>query len=612
MTAILGISAFYHDAAAAVVLDGRIAAAAQEERFSRIKHDASFPGAAIAACLRTAGLRPEDIDYVGFYEKPLAKFERLLETSLATAPRGMGTFLRYAPLWLRRRLHIRACLDAGLGLASRKRYIFGSHHLSHAASAFYPSPFPDAAVLTLDGVGEWATTCWGTASGNRISLSQQQRFPHSLGLLYSAFTHHCGFKINSGEYKLMGLAPFGRPTYARLILERVLDLKPDGSFRLDLSYFCFHHSEHMTSRRFDELFGGPARRPEAALTQREMDLAASIQAVCEEVLLRAARHVQRMTHQRRLCLAGGVALNAVANGRLAQEGPFEEIWIQPAAGDAGGALGVALYIWHALLDRPRLPDPHGSQGASWLGPEYSDLEVRGFLDSAGARYRHRAEADGLLEEVARLLASGLVVGWMQGRMEFGPRALGARSILADPRHADMQARLNHKIKFRESFRPFAPAVLADRAAEYFTLGRIRESPHMLLVTQVAEAHRLPLPADAATRQGLELLRTPRSDIPAVTHVDGSARIQTVDPVRHGRFERLLREFARQTGCPLLINTSFNVRGEPVVCSPGDAWRCFMATDMDALVIGEHVLLKADQAASARPSPGGPGAGFPLD
>ncbi|MHB1035970.1 MAG: carbamoyltransferase family protein [Pirellulales bacterium] len=594
MTAILGISAFYHDSAAALVVDGQIVAAAQEERFTRKKHDPGFPARAIEYCLAEAGLAPGELDYVGFYDKPLLKFERLLETYLAFAPRGFRSFVEAMPLWLRQKLYLPREISRGLKHAYKKRYVFTEHHESHAASAFFPSPFEEAAILTLDGVGEWATSSFGYGRGNHITLTHELHFPHSLGLLYSAFTYFTGFRVNSGEYKLMGLAPYGEPRYADLILSRLVDLKQDGSFRMDMSYFNYCQGLTMTSRKFDRLFGGPPRRPESPLTQREMDLAASIQLVTEEIMLRAARHVHAQTGMKRLCLAGGVALNCVGNGRILREGPFDEIWIQPAAGDAGGALGTALFIWHQLLDQPRECRPRDSQHGSLLGPRFSDESIREFLDAAGAKYRRFDDDAALCDHVADLLAGEKVVGWLQGRMEFGPRALGGRSILGDARSRRMQSVMNLKIKFRESFRPFAPSVLEERAGDYFQMRPGEQSPYMLLVAPVAEAKRLPLNDAAAGLKGLAKLAVPRSEVPAVTHVDYSARVQTVDAERHGRYHQLLRKFEEKTGCPVVINTSFNVRGEPIVCTPQDAYRCFMATNMDALVLERFVLVKEEQ------------------
>ncbi len=600
MTAILGISAFYHDAAAALVVDGEIVAAAQEERFTRVKFDAQFPARAIDFCLKQAGLRPEDLDCVGFYDKPLLKFERLLETYLATAPRGFRSFLQAVPLWLRTKLHLPRVIRRGLGGGYRRQIVFGAHHESHAASAFFPSPFEEAAILTLDGVGEWATASYGTGRGNRVALMCEMHFPHSLGLLYSAFTYYCGFRVNSGEYKLMGLAPYGEPAYEDLIRKHLIDIKPDGSLRMDMSYFNYCAGLTMTSAKFHRLFGGPPRRPESPLTQRDMDLAASVQKVTEEVVLRAAERIHAHTGMKRLCLAGGVALNCVANGRLLREGPFEEIWIQPAAGDAGGALGVTLLIWHHLFDRPRIPRPSDAQRGTLLGPQYGEAQIREVLDVEGAPYHHFEDEEALCDHVAGLLADGRVVGWVQGRMEFGPRALGSRSILGDARNRRMQSLMNVKTKFRESFRPFAPSVLEERASEYFDLQPDQRSPYMLLVADVRPEKRIPVDEASSRLQGIDKLKACRSVVPAVTHVDDSARLQTVDRERHGRYYRLLRAFERKTGCPVLINTSFNVRGEPIVCTPQDAYRCFLATHIDALVLDRFVLYKEEQPVDRAP------------
>ena len=594
MTAILGISAFYHDSAAALVVDGRIVAAAQEERFTRKKHDERFPQQAIDYCLGEAGLTAAQLDYVGFYEKPLLKFDRLLETYLAYAPRGFRSFAKAMPIWLRQKLFLARELRKGLRNEYGKRFVYTDHHESHAASAFFPSPFDEAAILTVDGVGEWATASYGTGRGHRIQLTHELRFPHSLGMLYTAFTYFCGFRVNSGEYKLMGLAPYGEPRFADAIRDKLLTLKEDGSFVLDLSYFDYPQGLRMTSERFHRLFGGPPRSPEGELTQREMDLAASVQKVTEEILMRMATHVHQETGMRRLCLAGGVALNSVANGLLLTEGPFEDIWIQPAAGDAGGALGTALFIWHQLLDNPRNGSETDRQQGSLLGAQFSSAEVAAALDQAGAVYEEIADEAALLDRVASLLEEGKAVGWMQGRMEFGPRALGSRSILGDARDPQMQATLNLKVKFRESFRPFAPVVLRESASEFFDLPNEAESPYMLLVTPVADRHRVPLDEQESGLVGVERRHIRGSTIPAVTHVDGSARIQTVDAQRHGRFHRLLSRFAEKTGCPVLINTSFNVRGEPIVCTPEDAYRCFLATDLDVLVVEDCLLLKEAQ------------------
>ncbi len=598
MVAILGISAYYHDSAAALVVDGQIVAAAQEERFTRKKHDHTFPRHAVAYCLEQAGLTPEQLDYVGFYEKPLRKFERLLETYLAFAPSGYRSFRQAMPLWLREKLHLPRELRAGLGGCYRGRFVFAEHHESHAASAFFPSPFEEAAVLTIDGVGEWATSCIGHGKGNRVELIREMRFPHSLGLLYSAFTYYTGFRVNSGEYKLMGLAPYGRPIYEEAILDKLVDLKRDGSFRMDMRYFNYCQGLTMTSRRFHDLFGGPPRRPESPITQREMDLAASIQSVTETIMLRMAQHTQQLTGSKNLVLAGGVALNCVGNGRILREGPFEQIWIQPAAGDAGGALGVALLIWHQLLERPRTPGGQDAQQGSLLGPEYSDEQIRAMLDEQGATYTCCETDEQLCERVAELIAGEHVVGWFEGRLEFGPRALGARSILGDARSPRMQSVMNQKIKFRESFRPFAPIVLREHAHEYFELRPEDESPYMLLVAPVRDELRKPPPDEESELFGLDKLHHVRSIIPAVTHVDYSARIQTVDAQRNPLLYRLLKCFYERTGCPVMINTSFNVRGEPIVCTPLDAYRCFVSTDMDALALGRTLLLKNEQTSVA--------------
>ncbi len=586
---VLGISAFFHDSAAALVRDGAIVAAAQEERFTRKKHDEAFPARAAAWCLETAGIGPGDLDAVVFYEKPLVKFERLLETALAFAPRGFPAFAKAMPQWLQKKLHIPREIDRGLGGDYTGPILFTTHHESHAASAFYPSPFDEAAILTLDGVGEWSTATWGTGRGNRIRLEDEMRFPHSPGLLYSAFTLFCGFRVNSGEYKLMGLAPYGDPRFAAAILREIVDMRPDGSFWLDQSFFDYCAGLRMTSRRFDRLLGGPPRRPEGPITQREMDVAASIQKVLEEIVLRMARHVHARTGLENLCLAGGVALNCVANGRLLREGPFERLWIQPAAGDAGGALGAALAHWFGHLDKPRTAASLDSQQGSLLGPEFTAAAIDAALGRAGAVAEPFADEAALADAVAAELAAGRIVGHFAGRAEFGPRALGNRSILADPRRPDMQRRLNVAIKFRESFRPFAPAVLADRAGDCFALDV--ESPYMLLVAPVRGGEPA---ADAARPTGFARLRDVRGPLPAVTHVDGSARVQTVDAVRSPRFHAILDAFATLTGCPVLANTSFNIRGEPIVHDPADAYRCFMYTDMDVLVVGDRLLRKKRQ------------------
>ena len=594
MTAILGISAFYHDSAAALLVDGEVVAAAQEERFTRKKHDFEFPVHAIRYCLNEAGLTPEQLDYVGFYDKPFLKFERLLETYLSYAPRGFQSFLKFVPLWARQKLHLPREIAKGLEGRFHKQVVFTEHHESHAASAFFPSPFDQAAILTLDGVGEWATTTYGVGQGNRIELTHEQRFPHSIGLLYSAFTYFTGFRVNSGEYKLMGLAPYGEPTYVDRIRDHLIDLKDDGSFRMDMSYFEYCEGLKMTSSKFDELFDGPPRKPESPITVREMDLAASIQEVTEEIMLRSARHVHAETGQRNLCLAGGVALNCVGNGRILREGPFDNVWIQPAAGDAGGALGVAMFIWHQLLGNARTPiQPDGQQG-SLLGPRSSPDAIKTFLDTVGAVYEKQPDDATLCDTVADLMADEKVIGWFQGRMEFGPRALGARSIIGDARSSKMQSVMNLKIKFRESFRPFAPSVLRDRVDDYFEMRPGEDSPYMLLVAPVQNHRRLKSSNDNDHERGLDKLKVPRSDIPAVTHVDYSARVQTVDAKRNGLYAELLRAFEKKTGCPVVINTSFNIRGEPIVCTPEHAYRCFMSTNMDVLVLERFVLLKSAQ------------------
>jgi len=593
---ILGISAFYHDSAACLVRDGEILAAAQEERFTRKKHDPGFPKLAIDYCLSAGGIDPGQLDFVAFYDKPLRKFDRILETYLAYAPVGFRSFLKGMPLWLHQKLHLPREMDRGLMKEYKGRYVFTDHHEAHAASAFFPSPFQDAAILTLDGVGEWATASYGIGSGNKITLTHELRFPHSLGLLYSAFTYFTGFRVNSGEYKLMGLAPYGEPRFKDLILQKLIDLKEDGSFRMDMDYFNYCQGLTMTARKMDSLFEGPPRNPESKLTQREMDIAASIQVVTEEIMLRAARHIHRETGMKRLVLAGGVALNCVGNGRILREGPFEEIWIQPAAGDAGGALGAALFVWYQLLDKGReADDAQDRQAGSLLGPRFDDEQIRQFLDRIGARYQYFEEEDSLLDFVADQIASEKVVGHFHGRMEFGPRALGSRSIIGDARSPRMQSVMNLKIKFRESFRPFAPCVLRERVHEWFEMRPNEESPYMLLVADVQPRHRLPLDGKLEGITGVDRLqKIVRSTVPAITHVDDSARVQTVDPDRHGRFYRLIKRFEAKTGCPVIINTSFNVRGEPIVCSPEHAYRCFMGTNMDVLVLENSVLLKEEQ------------------
>ena len=588
---ILGISAFYHDSAAAVVIDGRIVAAAQEERFTRKKHDHAFPRNAIAYCLEEAGVRAEEITHVAFYDKPFLKFERLLETYIAFAPSGLPSFLKAMPLWLREKLWMGDMIRKELG-GFEGDMLYPEHHQSHAASAFFPSPYPEAAVITMDGVGEWGTASWGTGAGNRVQLCRELHFPHSLGLLYSAFTYYTGFRVNSGEYKVMGLAPYGRPKYVDLILDKLMDLKEDGSFRMNMKYFNYCQGLTMTSRRFDRLFGGPPRKPETKLTQRDMDLAASVQAVTEEVMLRTARHVRRETGMKNLCLAGGVALNCVANGIILREGIFDDIWIQPAAGDAGGALGAALFAWHQALDNPREADGiHDSQRGSLLGPEWNNDEIEEMLENRGYPYTRHTQKE-IIDRVTDAMIDGSVVGWYAGRMEFGPRALGNRSIIGDARSPEMQSRMNLKIKYRESFRPFAPSVLEERVSDYFQLDR--PSPYMLLVAPVQPSRRRDLTPEQEELFGLDKLRVPRSDVPAVTHVDYSARVQTVDGERNQRYHALISEFERKTGCGLVINTSFNVRGEPIVCTPEDAYLCFMRTQMDVLALGDCLLLKEEQ------------------
>jgi carbamoyltransferase len=602
MTAILGISAFYHDSAAALVIDGEVVAAAQEERFTRKKHDPGFPARACEYCLRQAGIDAEQLDYVAFYDKPLTKFERLLETYLAYAPSGLRSFSMALPVWLKEKLFLRSRIRRALG--SKKPLVFLDHHESHAASAFFPSPFDEAAILTLDGVGEWSTTCRGFGAGNRITLTHHLQFPHSLGLLYSAFTYFCGFKVNSGEYKLMGLAPYGRPIYTDAIYKHLVDLKPDGSIWLNMDYFNYCQGLTMTGRRFDRLFGRTPRPAESDIEQLDLDLAASIQAVTEEAVLRMARHLHEETKQKHLVLAGGVALNCVANGRLLREGPYDDIWIQPAAGDAGGSLGAALFVWHQLLGKPRRPAGKDAQKGSLLGPAFSSAEIEQFLNQVEAPCHRFDSEDKLLEHTAALLADDKVVGWFHGRMEFGPRALGGRSILGDARSPRMQSIMNLKIKMRESFRPFAPIVLRERASEWFDIDPRHESPYMLLVAPVRGDRRTPIPADQ-----LQMMQTDpdlrhrvniiRSQVPAVTHVDYSARLQTVDAERNPRLHRLMQAFQARTGCPVLVNTSFNVRGEPIVCTPREAFRCFMATDMDALVLENCVLHKEEMKLDER-------------
>jgi carbamoyltransferase len=591
---ILGISAFYHDSAAALIRDGEIIAAAQEERFTRKKHDSQFPTNAVDYCLEAGGITAEQLDYVVFYEKPLIKFERLLETYISYAPRGFKQFFMGIPLWLRQKLHLPREMDKALNHKYKGRYVFTEHHESHAASAFFPSPFEEAAILTLDGVGEWATGSFGTGKGNKIELTHELHFPHSLGLLYSAFTYFTGFRVNSGEYKLMGLAPYGEPKYYDLMMDKLIDLKEDGSFRLNMSYFPYCHKTVMTDKKFAELFGGPARRSESPLTQREMDIASSIQAVTEEIMLRAAKYVHQQTGMKNLVLAGGVALNCVGNSHILQKGPFEKIWIQPASGDAGGALGAALFVWHQLLNNVRQVDGRDQQRASLLGPAYSNKDICRFLDSVNAQYNIYTDQDQLIDEVADLISKEKVIGWFQGRMEFGPRALGNRSIIGDARSERMQSIMNRKIKFRESFRPFAPCVLREDLHHYFEMQDGQDSPYMLLVAQINNDKRLPLTVPPEKLKGLDKLKVKRSTIPAITHVDYSARLQTVDAERNPKLHRLMSRFKEKTGCPVIINTSFNIRGEPIVCSPEHAYRCFMATNMDVLVMENQLLFKEQQ------------------
>ncbi len=603
MTAILGISALYHDAAAALLVDGKIAAAAQQERFSRKKHDSEMPTDAIAYCLKEADIAVGDLDFVGFYDKPLLKLERLLETYQAFAPSGFEQFQSAVPSWLHQKLHIPRELDRALGDDYQKRYVFPEHHESHAASAFFPSGFEEAAILTIDGVGEWATASIGRGRGNRIELTHELRFPHSLGLLYSAFTYYAGFAVNDGEYKLMGLAPYGEPKYEQLILDHLVDLKPDGSLKLDLSYFNYCQGLTMTSEKFHRLFGGAPRAPDAELTQRDMDVAASVQRVTEEVMLRMARHAHELTDSPNLCLAGGVALNCVGNGRVLRETPFRELWIQPAAGDAGGALGAALFIHHQLLEQPRTTSSPDAQARSTLGESFDDDQVESFLQSTRVVYGRADGNDELCEEVVRALVAGEVVGWFQGRMEFGPRALGSRSILADPRRADTQSTLNLKIKFREGFRPFGPVVLAERASELFELEPGQRSPYMLLVAPLRAEHRV---APDDSEPGVARIHQKRSHIPAVTHVDYSARVQTVEP-GDGLLRDLLEKFDEETGCPVLVNTSLNLGWTPIARTPEDAYEVFMRSEMDMLVLGSFILKKSEQPAFVSLADDEPGA-----
>lgn len=587
---ILGISAFYHDSAACLVSDGKIISAAQEERFTRKKHDPDFPANAARFCLSSQGLKVSDLDYVVFYDKPVLKFERLLETYLTTAPKGFTSYAKALPLWLKHKLWIPDTIRNELDYSGE--ILFTEHHQSHAGSAFYPSPYAEAAILTIDGVGEWTTNSLGAGKGNQFTIFKDIKFPHSLGLLYSAFTYFTGFKVNSGEYKVMGLAPYGEPKYVQQIYDNLIDLKEDGSFHLNLQYFDYMSGLTMTNDAFGTLFGGPRRTPESPLTQREMDIARSIQEVTEECMLRQARFLHKETGLPNLCLAGGVALNCVGNGRVLREGPFKNIWIQAAAGDAGGALGSALCVWYGYLNKPRLTDgEHDAQHGSLLGPAFSDEEIEGDLKKFGAVYKCFSDSE-FMTKVAELLQQGKIIGWFQGRMEFGPRALGARSILGDARSASMQSKMNLKIKFRESFRPFAPAVLREDVSKYFEMDC--DSPYMLLVAPVRKERRIAMTGQQEKLFGIAKLNVPRSDIPAVTHVDYSARIQTVDKRTNPRFHRLLEAFKARTGCPVIVNTSFNVRGEPIVGTPRDAYACFMRTEMDCLAINNYLLFKEEQ------------------
>jgi carbamoyltransferase len=592
---ILGISAYYHDSAACLVRDGKIIAAAQEERFTRKKHDFNFPRNAIAYCLKEGGLEGKDLDLVAFYDKPFLKFERILETYLANAPHGIASFLKAMPLWIKQKLWIKDLIRKDL--CYEGKILFSEHHESHAASAFYPSPFQEAAFITMDGVGEWATSSYGTGKDNEVRILEEIRFPDSLGLLYSAFTYYIGFKVNSGEYKVMGLAPYGEPTYRDLILSKLIDLKEDGSFKMDMKYFNYCTGLTMTNKKFDDLFGGSPRRPESAMTQRHMDIARSLQDVTEEVMLRMARHVHRQTGQKNLCLAGGVALNCVGNGRILREGPFENVWIQPAAGDAGGALGAALLVWYQYLGNPRVvPGEKDLQQASYLGPSFDRSYISDFLKQRSIPYAELRHEE-IPEKVADLIADEKVIGWFQGRMEFGPRALGNRSIIGDARSAKMQETMNVKIKFRESFRPFAPSVTKEKAAEFFDLDR--ESPYMLLVAPVRRDICRDMTDEENKRFGLDKLYVVRSSIPAVTHVDYSARIQTVSSEDNPIYHSMIKKFGEKYGCHVIINTSFNVRGEPIVCSPEDAYLCFMRTNMDYLLLGDFLLDKREQPALAK-------------
>jgi carbamoyltransferase len=594
---ILGLSAFYHDSAACLVIDGNIVAAAQEERFSRKKHDAGFPTHAVAYCLAEAGIVAADIDYVVFYDKPFLKFERLLETYLAFAPRGFKSFVTSLPVWLKDKLFQKTMIakvlnqQFGGGIDWTTRLLFSEHHLSHAASAFFPSPFHEAAVLTMDGVGEWTTTSLAIGRGNQLAVHKEIQFPHSLGLLYSAITYYTGFRVNSGEYKVMGLAPYGEPKYADLIKDNLIDIKEDGSFHLDMSYFNYCTGLTMTNERFDTLFGGPRRAAESQLTQREMDLAASVQAVTEEVVIKLAMGIRKSTGMRNLCLAGGVALNCVANGKLLRKNIFDNIWIQPAAGDAGGAVGAALAAYHMMLNQPRTANPADSMKGGYLGPEYSQTDIEQRLTKAGAVFTTVSDTE-MIALTAQALTEGKAVGWHQGRMEFGPRALGGRSIIADPRSEVVQKQLNLKVKYRESFRPFAPSVLREDVSEWFDIDS--DSPYMLLVADVAKSKQLPMTPEHEKLFGIEKLNVPRSQIPAITHVDYSARIQTVHAHTNPKYFELITKFKEMTGCPVLVNTSFNVRGEPIVCTPEDSFNCLMGTEIEFLVVGNAIMRKEDQ------------------
>jgi carbamoyltransferase len=599
---ILGLSAYYHDSSACILIDGEIIAAVQEERFTRIKHDSSFPSKSIQYCIKEAGIDCENIDYVVFYEKPFLKFERLLETYLAFAPRGFKSFTSSLPVWVKEKLFQKSSIINELNMALgtqddwKNKLLFSEHHLSHAASAFYPSPFEEAAILTMDGVGEWTTTSLAIGKLNSVEVLKEIHFPHSLGLLYSAFTYYTGFKVNSGEYKVMGLAPYGMPKYVDKIKDNLIDIKEDGSFFLDMSYFDYCTGLTMTNKKFADLFDGPPRDPESELSQKEMDLAASIQVVTEEIVLKLANSIRIETGLKNLCLAGGVALNCVANGKLLKSSTFDDVWVQPAAGDAGGALGAALAIHHMMLDNPRKDINQDNMRGSYLGPKFSEAETSKVLDSLGATHNKLSE-DELFETAAEALASGKAIGWMNGRMEYGPRALGARSIIADSRSPTMQKMLNLKVKYRESFRPFAPSILKEELSNWFELDK--ESPYMLMVSEVCKDKRLLPSNEDESLFGIEKLNIPRSKIPAVTHIDFSARVQTVDSLTNPRYHKLIKQFFDKTGCPVLVNTSFNVRGEPIVCSPEDAFKCFMGTELDILIIDSIILYKTDQDPSLK-------------